>query len=102
MKDHNQKLLAQVRKCKTKKHKLEQEKEGSEKKLNKSLSEKEEENLRLIDLNQRLLQQIRNLKDDRLKSQNIENKVDESKIKELLRLRNHNQSLLTQIKKLIS
>ena len=43
LKEHNQKLLAQVRKCKAKKHHLEQEKEIFEKKLNESLSKKEEE-----------------------------------------------------------
>ena len=54
----------------------------------------------LKNLNKNLLEQIRDLKDEKLKFQNTENKVDKSEIKELLRLRNHNQSLLTQIKKL--
>lgn len=51
LRNHNKKLLTQVRKCKTKKHKLEQEKEGFDKKFNEILSKKEEENLRFKSLN---------------------------------------------------
>ena len=66
----------------------------------KHLLEQKEETSHLKNLNKNLLEQIRDLKDEKLKIQSIENKVDTSKIKELLRLRNHNQSLLTQINKL--
>ena len=72
----------------------------TKKELKKHLSEKEEENLRLKNLNKKLLEQIRDLKNEKIKSQNSENKVDKSETKEVLRLRNHNQNLLTQIKKL--
>ena len=47
LKEHNRKSLTQVRKCKAKKHQLEQEKEISEKKFNESLSGKDEETLHL-------------------------------------------------------
>ena len=89
LKDHVEKLLAQVKKTKV-----------SKKELKQHLSEQEEENLRLKNLNKNLLEQIKDLKDEKLKIQNTENKVDESKTEEILRLRNHNQSLLNQIKKL--
>lgn len=89
LKDHVEKLLAQVKKTKI-----------TKKELKKHLSEQEEETLRLKNLNKNLLEQIRDLKDEKLKIQNTKNKVDESKTKELLRLRNHSQSLLNQTKKL--
>ena len=89
LKDHVEKLLAQVKKTKV-----------SKKELKQHLSKQEEENLRLKNLNKNLLEQIRDLKDEKFKIQNTENKVDESKTKELLRLGNHNQSLLNQTKKL--
>ena len=86
LKEHNQKLLTQVRKCKSKKHQWKQEKKIFENKLNESLSRKEEESLCLKNLNQRLLEQIKCLKDETL---NDQDKVD-SENEELLRLRNHN------------
>ena len=95
LKEHNQKLFTQVRKCKAKKHQIEQENEIFEKKLNESLSGKEEEILCLKNINQNLLEQIKCLKVEKLEYQN---KVD-SENEELLRLKNHNRSLLTQIKK---
>ncbi len=79
LKDHVEKLLAQVKKTKV-----------TKKELKKHLSQQEEETLRLKNLNKILLEQIKDLKDEKLKIQNIENKVDKSKIKELLHLRNHN------------
>ena len=68
-----------------------EENESSKTKLDKSLSNKEEENLRLKTLNQRLLEQIKCLKNEKLEYQN---KVDLEN-EELLHLRNHYQSLLT-------
>jgi hypothetical protein len=75
---------------------LEQENQDLEKKL----SEKDEENSRLKNLNQRLLEQIKKLKNEKLENPDVKNKVDKVENEELLRLRNHNQNLLTQIKKL--
>ena len=66
LKDHVEKLLAQVKKTKV-----------SKKELKQHLSEQEEENLRLKNLSKKLLEQIRDLKDEKLKIQNTENKVDE-------------------------
>ena len=94
LRNHNEKLLAQVKKYKTKKHKLEQEKERFDKKFNESLSEKEEENLCLKDLNKKLLEQIKCLKNEMLECQN---KVD-LRNEECLHLKNHNQNMLKQIK----
>ena len=62
----------------------------TKKELKKHLSEQEKETLCLKNLNKKLLEQIKCLKDEKLECQN---KVD-SKNKELLRLKNHNQSLL--------
>jgi DNA repair exonuclease SbcCD ATPase subunit len=81
--------------------KLEQENQDLKKKLNKRLSEKDEENSHLRNLNQRLLEQIKRLKDEKPENQVLSNKVDNSENEvELSHLRVHNQSLLTQIKKL--
>ena len=55
-KDHNKKLLEQIKKSKVEKQKLKQENESFENKLIESLLEKEEENLHLKTLNQRLLE----------------------------------------------
>lgn len=63
LRDHSQKLLEKVKNSKTKKQKLKQEKESSEKKPHKSLSDKEEENLRSKTLYQRLIEQIKDLKE---------------------------------------
>jgi hypothetical protein len=74
LKDHNKKLLTQIKKAKVTKQygkKLEQEKEDLEKELKKNLSEKEEENSRLKNLNQELLEQIRKLKEDKLENPDI-------------------------------
>ena len=60
----------------------------------------EETQKTLKNLNQKLLDQITDLKDEKLEHQNTKNKVDESETEKLLRRRNHIQSLLTQIKKL--
>jgi hypothetical protein len=66
--------------------------------LGKKLSEKEEEISCLTILNQRLLEQIKGLKE---KAENRDTKkVEQSENEELARLKNHNQSLLMQIKKL--
>ncbi len=48
-------------------------KESSEKKLNETLSQKEEQNLRLKSPNQKLLEQIRDFQDEKVEYQN---KVD--------------------------
>jgi hypothetical protein len=50
---------------------LEQEKEDLEKELKKNLSKKEEENSRLKNLNQELLEQIRKLKEEKLENPDI-------------------------------
>jgi predicted RNase H-like nuclease (RuvC/YqgF family) len=68
--------------------------------LEKNYQKKDEDNSCLKNLNQRLLEQIRKLKDEKLESQDIKKKVDKSKKEELARLKNHNQNLLTQIKNL--
>lgn len=60
LKDHVEKLIAQVKKTKV-----------TKKELKKHLSEQEGENLRLKNLNKNLLEQIRDLKDEKLESQNI-------------------------------
>jgi CRISPR/Cas system CMR-associated protein Cmr5 small subunit len=97
LKDHSKKLLTQIKKSKDTKQciqKLEQENQD----LRKKLSEKEEEGSRLMILNQRLLEQIKGLKE---KAENRDTKkVEQSENEELARLKNHNQNLLTQIKKL--
>jgi hypothetical protein len=46
------------------------------------------------------LEQIKKLKDEKLESQDIKNKVNKSGNEELACLKNHNQNLLTQIKKI--
>ena len=51
--------------------------------------------MHLKTLNQRILEQIKDLKDEKLKY-----KINELKNQELIRLKKHNQSLLSQIKKL--
>ena len=51
--------------------KLEQEKEHLEKELKKNLLKKEEENSRLKNLNQELLEQIGKLKEDKLENPDI-------------------------------
>jgi hypothetical protein len=53
----------------------------------------------LKNLNQRLLEQIKKLKEGEAEKKDM-NKVDKSSNEELTRLKNHNQNLLTQIKKL--
>jgi len=55
--------------------------------------------LHLKTLNQRLLEQIKSIKD---KEKDTKDKVNDSENDKRLRLRNHNQNLLTQIKKLKS
>jgi hypothetical protein len=74
---------------------LEQENRG----LKEKSTEKEEEISCIRNLNQKLLEQIKILKDER--NENLESEKDNrSKNKEeVLRLRQHNQDLLTQIKK---
>jgi myosin heavy subunit len=97
LKDHSKKLLTQIKKSKDTKQcvqKLEQENQDLEKKL----SEKEEESSRLTILNQRLLEQIKGLKEE-AENQDTK-KVEQSENEELACLKNHNQNLLTQIKKL--
>jgi hypothetical protein len=69
--------------------------------LGKKLSEKDEETSCLKNLNQRLLEQIRMLKEEESEKED-KNKVDKSDKEENSRLKVHNQSLLTQIKKLKS
>jgi hypothetical protein len=66
----------------------------------KKLSKKDEENSRLKNLNQRLLEQIKKLKNEKLENTDVKNKVDKVENEELTCLKNHNQNLLTQIKKL--
>jgi hypothetical protein len=78
---------------------LEQEKEDLEKEFKKNLSEKVEENSCLRNLNQKLLEQIKGLKEE--KADNRDMKIVEKSVNgELLCVRNHNQILLTQIGKL--
>lgn len=97
LRDHNEKLLSQIKKSNVKKQRLKQENESSDKELKVNLSEKEKENLCLKTLDQKLLEQIKNLKD---KEKDTKDKVNDSENDELSRLRNHNQALLMQIKKL--
>jgi hypothetical protein len=83
LKDHSQKLLAQVKKSKATKQsnqRLEQEKEDIEKEYKKNLSTKDEENSHLKSLNQKLLEQIRKLKDGKLDNLDIKN-ADNQKMK---------------------
>jgi hypothetical protein len=99
LKEHSQKLLAQIKKSKDKmqcNQNLEQENQD----LKKKLSEKDEENSSLKKLNQKLLEQIKRLKDEKPESQKPKNKFDKSENDEELFLKNHNQSFLAQIKKL--
>jgi hypothetical protein len=67
--------------------------------LKKNLSEKNEENSRLKNLNQRLLEQIIKLKEEKLENPDIKD-IDKSDNEQNSRLKNHNQNLHTQIKKL--
>jgi hypothetical protein len=72
--------------------KFEQENQG----LKEKLIEKEEESSCLRNLNQKLLEQIKTLKDERKENLESKNKDGKSEDKEeLLRLRRHNQDLLT-------
>jgi hypothetical protein len=74
LKDHSQKLLAQISKTKVTKpcnKKLEQVKEDLEKKFKKNLTEKDEKNSCLRNLNQRLLEQIRRLKYEKHENRDI-------------------------------
>jgi hypothetical protein len=80
LKDHNKKLLGQIKKAKVTKQygkKIEQGKEDLEKELKKNLTEKEEENSRLKNLNQLLLEQIRKLKEEKLENPDIKD-IDKS------------------------
>lgn len=70
LKDNAEKLLAQVKKTKV-----------TKKELKKHLSEQEEETLCLKNLNKSLLEQIRDLKDEKLKFQNTEKKLINQKSK---------------------
>ena len=79
LRDHQEKLLEQVKKAK-----------ASRKELKERLLEQEEGNLRLKSLNQTLVEQIKCLKDEMREGQN---KFD-SENEECLRLKNHNQNLL--------
>jgi len=82
MKDHNTKLIAQIKKDKVTKHyskNLEQEREDVEEELKKNLSKKSEENVCLKNLNQRLLEQIISLKDE---NKDTKNKVNNPKNEE--------------------
>jgi hypothetical protein len=77
--------------------KFEQENQG----LKEKLTEKEEESSCLRNLNKKLLEQIKILKDERKKNLESKNKFGISEDEEEnSRLRVHNQNLLTQIKKL--
>ena len=78
---------------------MEQEKEDLEKELKNNLLEKEEENSRLKNLNQGLLEQIGKLKEEKFENPDIKViiKLDDE---ENSHLKNHNQNLLMQIKKL--
>ena len=67
--------------------------------LEKNLLEKDEENSRLKNLNQGILEQIRKLKEEKLENPDIKD-IDKSDNEENLHLKNHNQNLLTQTKKL--
>jgi hypothetical protein len=64
-----------------------------------NLSEKNEENSHLKNLNQGLLEKIRKLKEEKLENPDIKD-IDKSDNEEKLRLKYHNQNLLTQIKSL--
>ena len=70
----------------------------TKKELKKHLLEQEEENLRLKNLNKKLLEQIKSLKEEK----DIKAKDNNSENEELSRQRNHNQNHLMQIKKLKS
>lgn len=85
LKDHQEKLLEQVKKAKT-----------SKKELKERLLEQEEENLCLKSLNQTLIEQIKCLKEEKHEGQN---KVDLEN-EECSSLKDHNQNMLKQIKKL--
>jgi acetoin utilization deacetylase AcuC-like enzyme len=67
--------------------------------LGKKFSEKDEETSRLKMLNQRLLEQIKKLKEEESKKEDMNN-VNKSDKEENSCLKNHNQNLLRQIKKL--
>jgi len=83
LRDHNEKLLSQIKMSKDKKQRL----------------KKEKENLCLKTLKQKLLGQIKNFKN---KEKDTKDKVNNSKNDEISRLKNHNQAIFTQIKKLKS
>ena len=67
LKDHVEKLIAQVKKTKV-----------TKKELKKHLSEQEEENLCLKNFNKKLLEQIKSLKDE---EKNTKDKINNSETK---------------------
>jgi hypothetical protein len=67
--------------------------------LGKKLSERDEETSHLNSLNERLLEQIRKMKVEGSKKEDM-NKVNKSDNQELSGLKNHNKNLLMKIKKL--
>jgi hypothetical protein len=78
-----------------------QELEQENQDLGKKLLGNDEEAYRLKNLNKKLLEQIKKMKDEKQENRNIINKVGKSEDEEeISRLRVHNQNLLTQIKKL--
>jgi hypothetical protein len=73
LKDHSQKLLAQIKKTKVMKQynkRLEQEKEDLRRNSRRTYQKKRKK-IRLKNLNQRLLEQIRRLKEEKLENQDI-------------------------------
>ena len=68
--------------------------------LGKKLSGNDEEASRLKNLNQKLLEQIKKMKDEKPENRNIINKVGKSEEEESSCLRNLNQKLIEQIKKM--
>jgi len=102
LKNHSKNLIAQIKKLKQEKKSQQEAQEqlnkneaDHEEGLNKSLFEKNEENSRLRELNQKLIEQIKNLKNAKSENLDLKNKVVKPENnEELSRLRNHNQTCL--------
>ena len=99
LRDHNQKLLLQIKKEKDKvqcNEKFEEKNRG----LKKELSGKDKESFTLKRVNQELLEQLRSVKTEHKNQDNQYDVVKSNYKEELLHLRKLNQDMLIQVKKL--
>jgi hypothetical protein len=81
LKEHSQKILTRIKKSKVRKQCVQRLKQENQD-LKKNLSEKDKENSHLKNLNHELLEQIRKLKEEKLKNPDIKAQEDANPVKE--------------------